>query len=231
MDPISAMATASAAFGAIKKGFAVGRDIEQMAGDLSRWMGALSDLDQAQKEAKNPPIFKKLFGGQSVEQEAVMAFANKKKAEAQRYELQQWISLTMGKSKWDELVAMEGQIRKQRKETLYRQRERRQKFVEIVAWTAVVCIASALLYAFVMFLKGTVANAADPEYVTCRLKGCTKVDDQRVCVYYGVNNTVDTLFFRMDEWFPREFQCKYDPNETKPPSIQETLEAIRKSQN
>ena len=231
MDPISAMATASAAFGAIKKGFAVGRDIEQMAGDLSRWMGALSDLDQAQKEAKNPPIFKKLFGGQSVEQEAVMAFANKKKAEAQRYELQQWISLTMGKSKWDELVAMEGQIRKQRKETLYRQRERRQKFVEIVAWTVVVCIASALLYAFVMFLKGTVANAADPEYVTCRLKGCTKVDDQRVCVYHGVNNTVDTLFFRMDEWFPREFQCRYDPNDPKPPSIQETFEAIRKSQN
>ena len=231
MDPISAMATASAAFGAIKKGFAVGRDIEQMAGDLSRWMGALSDLDQAQKEAKNPPIFKKLFGGQSVEQEAVMAFANKKKAEAQRYELQQWISLTMGKSKWDELVALEGQIRKQRKETLYRQRERRQKFVEIVAWTVVVCLASALLYAFVMFLKGTVANAADPEYVTCRLKGCTKVDDQRVCVYHGVNNTVDTLFFRMDEWFPREFQCKYDPNDTKPPSIQETFEAIRKSQN
>ena len=225
------MATASAAFSAIKKGFAVGRDIEQMAGDLSRWMGALSDLDQAQKEAKNPPIFKKLFGGQSVEEEAVMAFANKKKAEAQRYELQQWISLTMGKSKWDELVAMEGRIRKQRKETLYRQRERRQKFVEIVAWTAVVCIASALLYAFVMFLKGTVANAADPEYVACRLKGCTTVDKQRVCVYHGVNNTVDTLFFRMDEWFPREFQCKYEPNDAKPPSIQETLKAIRESQS
>ena len=44
MDPISAMATASAAFGAIKKGFQVGRDIESMASDLSRWMGALSDL-------------------------------------------------------------------------------------------------------------------------------------------------------------------------------------------
>tara|TARA_R110002012_G_scaffold240422_1_gene414604 strand:+ start:3463 stop:4158 length:696 start_codon:yes stop_codon:yes gene_type:complete len=231
MDPISAMATASAAFGAIKKGFAVGRDIEQMAGDLSRWMGAMSDLEQAEREAKNPPIFKKLFAGQSVEQEAITAFANKEKAKQQRYELQQWISLTMGRSKWEELVRMEGQIRKTRKETLYKQRERRQKFVEFVAWTVMVCIASALLYAFVMFLKGTVANAADPEYVTCRLKGCTKIDDQRVCVYHGVNNTVDTLFFRMEEWFPREFQCKYDPNDTKPPSIQETLEAIRKSQN
>ena len=79
MDPISAMATASAAFTALKKGFAIGRDIESMASDLSRWMGALSDLDQMEKEAKNPPIFKKLFGGQSVEQEAITAFANKQK--------------------------------------------------------------------------------------------------------------------------------------------------------
>ena len=61
-------------------------------------------------------------------------------------------------------------------------------------------------------------------------KGCTTVDKKRVCVYHGVNNTVDTIFFRMDEWFPREFQCRYSPNETKPPSIQETFEAIRKSQ-
>ena len=89
MDPISAMATASAAFGAIKKGFQVGRDIESMASDLSRWMGAMSDLDMLEKEAKNPPIFKKVFAGKSVEQEAMETFAAKQKAEAQRRELQQ----------------------------------------------------------------------------------------------------------------------------------------------
>ena len=54
MDPISAMATASAAFSALKKGFAIGRDIESMASDLSRWMGALSDLDQMKKKPKIP---------------------------------------------------------------------------------------------------------------------------------------------------------------------------------
>ena len=78
------MATASAAFGVLKKGFAVGRDIESMACDLSRWMGALSDLDMLEKEAKNPPIFKKLFNGKSVEQEAIEAFAAKEKAQQQR---------------------------------------------------------------------------------------------------------------------------------------------------
>jgi len=32
----------------------MGRNLEQMSGDLSRWMGASSDIDQAEKQAKNP---------------------------------------------------------------------------------------------------------------------------------------------------------------------------------
>ena len=145
MDPVTAMATASAAFGAIKKGFAIGRDIESMASDLSRWMGALSDLDQAEKEAKNPPIFKKLFGGKTVEQEAIEVFAAKNKAQKQRQELQQWIQYTMGQSHWDSLVRMEGRIRKQRQETLYRQRERRRKFVEVICIIFLITMVGAFL--------------------------------------------------------------------------------------
>ena len=151
VDPVTAMATASAAFGAIKKGFAIGRDIEAMASDLSRWMGALSDLDQAEKEAKNPPIFKKLFGGKTVEQEAIEIFASKKKAQAQRQELQQWIQYTMGQSHWDELIRMEGRIRKQRQETLYRQRERRRKFIEIVSIIIFILAGAAFIF-FIVWL-------------------------------------------------------------------------------
>jgi len=193
MDPVSAMATASAAFGALKKGFAIGRDIESMASDLSRWMGALSDLDQMEKEAKNPPIFKKLFGGQSVEQEAITTFANKQKAQQQRYELQQWISLTMGKSKWDQLVAMEGQIRKRRKETLYRQRERRRKFVEIVAWVLTAAVGTTALVIFVLLLKSHTANAE--QMTTCRKVKCEKMDNRQVvCVFRGQNYTINLRY-------------------------------------
>jgi len=228
MDPISAMATASAAFGAIKKGFAVGRDIEQMAGDLSRWMGAMSDLDMLEKEAKNPPIFKKLFAGKSVEQEAIETFAAKQKAQQQRYELQQWIGMTMGKSKWDELVRMEGSIRKQRQETLYKQRQRRRKFVEIVAWIMMLILGAGLLVGFVMFLKSAAANAT-PEYVICRLQGCQTIDGERLCIYHGANNTVDNVWLDTSEYFPKEIQCKYDPKNEKPPSLRETFKAIEKS--
>lgn len=154
MDPVTAMATASAAFTTIKKGFAVGRDIESMVGDLSRWMGALSDIDQAEKEAKNPPIFKKLFSGKSVEQEALEAYAAKKKAESQRAELKQWMQYTIGSKAWDELIRMEGQIRKQRQETLYRQRERRQKFIEWVVIIFAILVGAGCLVLFVYFLRG-----------------------------------------------------------------------------
>ncbi len=153
MDPVSAMATASAAFGALKKGFAIGRDLESMSRDLSRWMGALSDIEQAEKEAKNPPIFKKIMSSKTVEQEAIEAFAAKKKAQSQRDELKQWLQFTVGSKAWDELIAMEGQIRKQRQETIYRQRERRQKFVEIVVIILAIASGAALLFGFIWFMK------------------------------------------------------------------------------
>ena len=42
VDPVTALATASSAFSLIKRGFQAGRDIESMASDLGRWMGAMS---------------------------------------------------------------------------------------------------------------------------------------------------------------------------------------------
>ena len=71
IDPVTAIATASAAFNVIKKGFSVGRDVESMAGDLGRWMGAVSDIKKAEEYNKKPPLFKKLFAAGSVEEEAM----------------------------------------------------------------------------------------------------------------------------------------------------------------
>lgn len=154
LDPVTALATASATFNAIKRGFEVGRDIEQMAGDLSRWMGAMSDLSEAEHQIKNPPIFKKLFSGKSVEQEAMEIFAAKKKAEQMRDELKQYIQWSLGSKAWDELIRMEGQIRKERQETLYNQARRRQKFIEVMTIGIAVSIGIALLTTAYMVVNG-----------------------------------------------------------------------------
>ena len=230
MDPVSAMATASAAFSVLKKGFAIGRDIESMASDLSRWMGALSDLDQAEKEAKNPPVFKKLFAGKTVEQEAIEVFAAKNKAQKQREELKQFIQYTMGQSHWDSLVRMEGQIRKQRAETLYLQRERRRKFVEIVAWTVMIGAGIAALTAFVMLLKSHAARA-DAQLVTCRLAGCEVHGKDKVCIYLGANQTLKVEHFMVGQMVPTEYQCEYNPNSERPPTVKDIMDAIKEAMN
>jgi len=133
VDPISAMAIAGAAFNTLKRGVSIGRDIESMGKDLSRWMSAVSDIDRAHHEAKNPPIFKKIFNAKSVEEEAIELFTQKKQLQNQRDELRKLISSMCGPNAWQELLKMEADIRKQRKETLYAQREARRQFVEIVS--------------------------------------------------------------------------------------------------
>jgi len=148
IDPITAIAGATAAFNTIKKGFAVGRDIESMAGDLGRWMGAVSDISKAEELNKKPPLFKKLFQAGSVEEEAMTIFMAKKKAEDMRQELRNIISVTRGPSAWTELIQTEAKIRKQRQKAIYDQEERRRKAIEVVA----ICFGILVLSGFLVTL-------------------------------------------------------------------------------
>jgi hypothetical protein len=148
VDPITAVATATAAFNTIKSAFAAGRDIEGMAGDLSRWMGAVSDIKKAEEYSKKPPLFKKLFASGSVEEEAMQAFMAKKKAEDMREELKNIISFTRGPSAWTELLKTEADIRKRRQQAIYDQQERRRKIFEII----MVVVASLAMLGFIAFI-------------------------------------------------------------------------------
>ena len=154
IEVAAALSVATSAFNAIKKGFEVGRDIESMSGDLSRWMGSVSDINKADEYAKKPPLFKKLFASGSVEEEAMASFMAKKKAEDMRYQLKQLISLTRGPAAWEELLATEGAIRKKRQKMIYEQKERQRQIFE---WTAITIgvgvIGSFILWLVVMALK------------------------------------------------------------------------------
>jgi hypothetical protein len=197
-------------------------------------MGALSDLEQAHKESQHPPIFKRLFAGSSVEEEAANVWAAKRKATAQRDELRQWVQLTLGQTAWSDLVAEEGRIRKRRQETLYRQRERRRKFVEIVAWTIMIGAGLAVLTAFVLLLKAHTAQAqAANDLTVCRLVKCMKIEDDgtKACVFRGAHNTQELLVFGPREFLPREYLCQWQVDQPPPPNIYDALEAIKDSRN
>jgi predicted lysophospholipase L1 biosynthesis ABC-type transport system permease subunit len=94
-----------------------------------------------------------MFAGKSVEQEALEVVMHKRKVQEQRDQLRQLIQYTCKAGTWEELIRMEGKIRKERQETLYRQRERRRKFVEIVAlvglFIAVVAFVTFIIWLYI----------------------------------------------------------------------------------
>jgi len=96
-----------------------------------------------------------LFKAGSIEEAALAAYAAKKKLEEQRYELKMFLNLTHGPQAYDELLQMEGQIRKQRQQTIYKQQQMRRQIGEAIAWLLVASIIGgfALLLASVWSKK------------------------------------------------------------------------------
>jgi len=233
-DPVTigtALQVATGAFKVLQKGFAAGRELEQMTQDMSRWMSAVSDVDHLHKAAENPSLFLKLTKGKSIESLALEAFSAKKQLEDQRYQLKMMIQLTRGTAAWSELLALEGSIRKKRQQAIYDAQKRRQKIIEYIAWTIVFGSGLAVLTAFVLLLKAHTAQAAN-DLTVCRLVKCMKIDkDTTACVYRGAHNTQETLMFSPYEFRPREYLCQWDIDQPPPPDIYETLKGIRDSQN
>ena len=131
IDPVTAIAGATAAFNMLKKGIAVGKDLQDMGGQLSKWAGAIADLDFAEKQNRKPAWYKTLGGG--VQAEAMEIFAAKQKAAAMRQELKDYISVMYGPSKWQEILEIEADLRKQKREHEHRRMEIKQKIIE---WSA-----------------------------------------------------------------------------------------------
>ena len=151
IEVVAAVSAATSAFNTIKKGIAVGRDIEDMAGSLSKWMGAAADIDKAGEYAKNPPLFKKLFASGSVEEEAMQTFMAKKKAEDMRDQLRQIIQMTRGHNAWNDLLKTEAEVRKKRQKLIYDQKERQKFWLEVSAIILLVLMIAGSI-GFVIFL-------------------------------------------------------------------------------
>ena len=150
MDPITIIATASAAYNALKQGIAVGRELQDMGGQLATWAGAVSDLEFLSKKAADPPWWR--MGG-SVQAEAIEIFAAKKKIEAQRDELKTFIQFSYGQSGWEELLRIEAQVRKRKQATDHRKAEMKEMAINVALVVLVLAagIAGLALLAYILW--------------------------------------------------------------------------------
>ena len=141
IDPVTlsaAVSGATAAYNGIKKAISMGREIEDLGGQLSTWMSAVSDVDNIHRNANNPSTFDKLFNG-SIESVAIESFASKKKLEKQREELRNFLIGNYGLKAWDDLIKEEGRVRKARSRAIY-EREARNRQIRDYSIMGLACL-------------------------------------------------------------------------------------------
>ena len=125
IDPVSAFALATGAFNMIKKAVEAGREIEDCVGYFGKFFQGVSDINKAEEEAKNPPLFRKLLSGGSVEEEAFQAVVHKQKVQQMENELRELITYRYGVETYREMIQMRRTIKEERERTVYKQQERR----------------------------------------------------------------------------------------------------------
>ena len=150
IDPITAVGLATSAYNAIKQSVAVGRELQDITGQLGKWGKACSDFAFAEEQAKNPPWYQ--FKGSDTHS-AIEIFAQKKKMSEMRKEIKSFISWTYGPSAWEEVLHIEAQMRKQRKEEVYRKAEFKRALIE---WTVGILLVLAGIagLALVLYFMG-----------------------------------------------------------------------------
>ena len=149
MDPLSLIAMASTAFKGIQTLVSQGAEIEHVAQKLGHWYGLVSDI----KEAENPPLFKKLFDGESVEQQALNSVIAKKKVEEQEKQIRELVTWAYGVETYKEMMQMRREIRAKRERIIYKQRRRQRRMLDVSAIIIGLMISGGVIFATISLIR------------------------------------------------------------------------------
>ena len=132
MDPVTIITGATVAFNTVKKMIEAGREIEDVAGQLGQWFSAVSDFYHLEEQTKNPPLFKKITHGKSVEQEALDLMIQKKKIKEQEDQLRELILWSYGQEAYRDMMSYRKAIREERENAVYKQQKARKKIIDSI---------------------------------------------------------------------------------------------------
>ena len=154
LDPVSAMAIATSAYNVLKKGIEVGRELEDMGGQLGTWFGAIADVKAADEEAADPPLFRKVFAKSSVEQEAIENLMRRKKIEQQERELREMIVYRFGVDAYRDMIKDRNTIREARKRAVdARARKIKKLVLNAVAIALIALIVAIPIVAAIIIMR------------------------------------------------------------------------------
>ena len=124
IDPVTAFATANAAFKGVKMLVGAGREMHDISQQLGQWYGAVADITRAESQRKNPTwLDKQTYGVENIEKEALDIIIRKKTLLEKEKEIKFMLDYRFGLGTYDEMLGMRRQIRREREETVYRAME------------------------------------------------------------------------------------------------------------
>ena len=162
IDPITALAAVSAIWSGIKKAVEVGREIEDVWGQLTEWAHAVDNLEQAITAKKNkPPLFKKLqFKDDAAEAMAILQAEHKlreMRSELRERFLYGDLEPLGGLDALRRFYQLQRQIRESRIRELQDQQDRRKAFVE-ACFTGGLIIAGAIAVISILWMTVELIN-------------------------------------------------------------------------
>jgi hypothetical protein len=158
IDPVSALALATAAFNGIKKAVEIGKEVSDVYSQLSSWAGHMSDLQecisQSEKVQKKPGLFDKIGFSKSATSEAFDMLVAKQKVKEMEEEIRHMFLYGdlnhLGMDGLRDFYQMRRKIKDDREKMIYEQaRARKELFDNIKLFgiiTLVVAIGGGLLW-------------------------------------------------------------------------------------
>lgn len=147
IDPITALSVASTAVSQMKQLINAGRDTTQA---MSKFAGAWADINEAERQAKNPPWYKTFSG--SMEERAAQAFAAKKKAQELKKDLENMIRFVHGPTGLQEYKDILRDMRKQKEKTDFRKAKLKQAIIEWTVGILITIVGMAIMAAVFYFI-------------------------------------------------------------------------------
>ena len=123
----------------------LGQDIEGMSKQLSKWYGAVSDFNYADKEVNSAGGVSKLLMKGSIEQMALDITIHKQKILEQEKELRVLIQYTYGMPVYNEMIELRRKLRKKREDEIYRKRELKRTILEFFLVLLLIVLAAGFV--------------------------------------------------------------------------------------
>ena len=117
-----------------------------MTKQLSKWYGAVSDFNYADKEVNSAGGVSKLLMKGSIEQMALDITIHKQKILEQEKELRVLIQYTYGMNVYNEMIELRRKLRKQREDEVYRKREFRRQVIEFFAVLLLIVMVAGFIF-------------------------------------------------------------------------------------